>query len=115
VKIACPWLAFVLVEARERKCAFLRAVTRELDISDVQVECCRFEDLRKRRPDLAGTVGVVTFRAVRADTGLWAPVEWLLSPSGRVFWFGGQSLDVPLWLEARHSFDVGLVLGRRGG
>src|SRR5262249_42266441 len=65
LKIACPWLAFVLVESREKKCAFLRAVVRELELSDVQVEHCRFEELRQRRADLAARADVVTLRAVR--------------------------------------------------
>ncbi len=47
-RIACPLLSFVLVEARAKECAFLRAAVRELNLDGVEVENRRFEELSRR-------------------------------------------------------------------
>ena len=92
LKIGAPQLRTVLVESRERKCAFLRDVARSLSLKNVEVVNARFETLSSR-VDLAGLADLVSFRAVRADPSLWATVGGLLKPGGRAFWFGGPEFD----------------------
>ena len=84
--LAAPWLQMVLVESRARKAAFLREAARSLPVA-FGVETVRAEDLAARGG--SGPFDVVSFRAVRADAVLWAAVDLLLAPEGRVFWFGG--------------------------
>lgn len=112
LKIACPWLAFVLVESRTRKCAFLREAVRQLGLVDVTVVHEVFEDLADERRDLAGAADVVTFRAVRADEPFWSVVLWLLNPTGRALWFGGQESHVPAGLRHRRTSGSTLLLTR---
>jgi 16S rRNA G527 N7-methylase RsmG len=81
----------VLVESRERKCAFLREVVRSLALSGVEVANTRFETLTLRT-DLPGTVDLVSFRAVKADDSLLTAAAALLKPNGRVLWFGAPEL-----------------------
>jgi 16S rRNA (guanine527-N7)-methyltransferase len=94
LKIACPWLRFVLVESRGRKCAFLREVVRELELELVEVVHGRFEDVASRS-DLAAQADLVTCRAIRPDDQFWSAVSELLAPSGRVLWFGGNERGIP--------------------
>ena len=89
LKIGAPHLRMVLVESKERKSAFLREVARSLTLADIDVRTTRFEVLRAQ-PDLADLADIVSFRAVRADQGLWGTVSGLLKSGGRVFWFGGE-------------------------
>ena len=92
LKVCAPQLRMVLVESRERKCAFLREVARSLALNGVEVANTRFEALQSR-VDMAGKVDLVSFRAVRADDWLWSTVVGLLKPGGRAFWFGGPELQ----------------------
>lgn len=89
MKVGAPWLQMVLVESKERKSAFLREVARDLAFADVEVRTSRFE-LLASDPRIASRADIVSFRAVRADKGLWEAVAALLKSGGRVFWFGGQ-------------------------
>jgi 16S rRNA (guanine527-N7)-methyltransferase len=100
LKVGAPRLRAVLVESRERKCAFLREVVRSLQLANVEVANTRFEVLRSKG-DLAGQVDLVSFRAVRADDSLWGTVSDLLKPGGRAFWFGGP--DWPAGEAAPHG------------
>jgi 16S rRNA (guanine527-N7)-methyltransferase len=84
--LAAPWLEMVLVESRSRKAAFLREAARSLPVS-FGVETARVEDFAASNG--AGPFDLATFRAVRADVGLWNAVDGLLGPGGRVLWFGG--------------------------
>jgi len=83
--VAVPGLEMVLVEARERKAAFLREALRTVGVSG------SVETGLVQRVASGGTYqpfDLVTFRAVRADEDLWAAVDWLLKKSGRVLQFG---------------------------
>ena len=91
LKVGAPQLRLVLVESKERKCAFLRDVARSLALKDVEVANTRFEALLSR-PDLAGRADLVSFRAVKADASLWGTVSGLLKHGGRAFWFGGPEM-----------------------
>ena len=94
LKIACPWLQLSMVESKAKKCAFLREAARSLRLTGVQVQQTRFEDL-----DSSADVDLISFRAVRADANFWQTVFGLLSPRGRVIWFGGVDTEVPLGLQ----------------
>jgi 16S rRNA (guanine527-N7)-methyltransferase len=105
LRIATGTPEVVLVESKSRKCAFLREVTRQLQLTGVVVENARFESLIGRR-EFDSQADLVTFRAVRADQGTWDTVKRLLKPNGTVFWFGApSSLEAVagLKLEATHE------------
>ena len=98
-----------MVEARERKAAFLREAVRDLALTGVIVLNARFETLRDR-PDLAGLQTLVTVRAVRIDTSLLSLARWLLSPGGRLFLFGGHdhSIAQNAEFEVVEAADLGV-------
>jgi 16S rRNA (guanine527-N7)-methyltransferase len=89
MKIAAPGLRMILVESRFKKAAFLREVVRHLELTGVDVENRRLEELATR-VDLQGQADIVTLRAVTPTVELWGSIEKLLQPGGRVFWFGGR-------------------------
>lgn len=91
MKIGRPELRLRMVESRARKAAFLRHAVRELDLSGVEVENCRYEALAERQ-EMRDSQDVITVRGVRVDDavgGLWG----FLKPEGRVLAFrsAGQS------------------------
>jgi 16S rRNA (guanine527-N7)-methyltransferase len=87
MRLAAPALRFVLVEVKSRKAAFLRAVARELSLSNVQVENREAAELPLVR-ELLGAADLVTMRAVRADASMMKTVHAVLAARGRLFWFG---------------------------
>jgi 16S rRNA (guanine527-N7)-methyltransferase len=87
MRLAAPTLRFVLVEVKSRKAAFLRAVSRELSLSNVEVENCNAAELPSRRGVL-GAADLVTMRAVRADASMMKTVQAVLGAKGQLFWFG---------------------------
>jgi 16S rRNA (guanine527-N7)-methyltransferase len=90
--IARPSVAFRLVESVVKKVAFLRHVVRELQLSNVDVDHARFQDVATR-PGMALSADLITMRAVRADSDLWNAVDALLALDGSVFWFGSETMD----------------------
>lgn len=119
LKLARPGLRFLLVEMKARKSAFLREVIRQLALENVAVETMRVEELA-RRESLKRHFDVVTLRAVRADGDVFAAIDTLLSPHGRVLWFGGRADQAPTGFRSDSStsatvaLDV-VVLDRKGG
>jgi 16S rRNA (guanine527-N7)-methyltransferase len=88
LKIVRPLLGLTMVEARERKAAFLREVMRDLALSDSVVVNERFETLEDRT-DFRGVASLVTVRAVRVDSRLLSVSRHLLSRTGgRLFLLG---------------------------
>ncbi len=83
--VCCPQLMMVLVESREKKGAFLREAVRSVGVAGA-VEVCRIEEYSERQ-ESAGSVDVISMRAVRADRGIWAGVDRLLAPAGMMLWF----------------------------
>ena len=92
LKILRSRLGLTMVEARERKAAFLREVVRAVALEGVVVENARFEALA---PQLTGTADLVTVRAVRGDAAMFASAARLLKDGGRVLWFGTGPGRVP--------------------
>jgi len=75
--------SLVLVESRERKCAFLREAIRTLGLEETTVTNARFDALQTRSP-----VDVVTVRAVRIDADMEALLGRILRVGGLLFCFG---------------------------
>lgn len=112
MKICLPWMRAWLVESKVRKSAFLLEVVRRLGLDQVEVETCRFEDLAHRE-DLRRAVDLITIRAVRVDTKLWASLEGFAQIGASVFLFGGPTQrdrrTVPPTFEVRgdeHLLDA---------
>lgn len=93
LKVVRPQLMLTMVEARERKAAFLREAARDLRLTGAEVLSERFEELPNRRPDFGGLHGLVTVRAVKVDMGLLSVCRWLLAPGGRLFLFGAPDIS----------------------
>jgi 16S rRNA (guanine527-N7)-methyltransferase len=84
LKIMRPYWALTMVEARERKAAFLREAARALGLTDTDVANVRFAELRGS----AGGVDLLTVRAVKVDIELETVVTALLGSSGVLALFG---------------------------
>jgi 16S rRNA (guanine527-N7)-methyltransferase len=104
--IALQSVEMTMVEVRAKKAAFLREVVRSLNLP-ATVEAARVEDVARVGP--AGAFDLVTFRAVRADQGLWEAVDRLLGVGGRVLWFGGE-VGQNTNINLSQSASVGTVL-----
>jgi 16S rRNA (guanine(527)-N(7))-methyltransferase RsmG len=87
-----PGLEMALVEARERKWAFLSAAARKAALP------CRCLNVRVRVPLPAGlpeSIDVVTSRALRLDSETWRTLASRLGGDGRVLlWVGEHDPDV---------------------
>src|SRR5712691_1823531 len=92
LKIACPELEVVLVEANAKKSAFLLEVVRSLNVDGVEVVCSRMEDLSVR----AGFAGFVSARAVGNFHRILRWARKALSGEGQVL----------LWLGAADAKEV---------
>jgi len=86
LKIARPQLRLTMIESKERKSAFLREVSRSLELTDVLVLTARLEEAATSAEYL-GQVDLITVRAVKTDLGLFAAAEKLLSQKGRLLLF----------------------------
>lgn len=86
LRLAQPHLETVLVEARERKAAFLREVARELRLSNVHVECDAFERF-SGRVEWSGRADLITMRAVRPDRAIWRAARSVIKGDGQFLWF----------------------------
>jgi 16S rRNA (guanine527-N7)-methyltransferase len=108
LKIVRPLLKLTMVEARERKAAFLREVTRDLGMTDAAVVNGRLEAL-EHQPDLHGVAAFVTARAVRVDAILVRISRHLLSRSnGRLLLLGGSDAhrDALAMFESVETFEL---------
>ncbi|MGE5358169.1 MAG: 16S rRNA (guanine(527)-N(7))-methyltransferase RsmG [Bacteroidales bacterium] len=123
MKLALPGLQMWMVEAKTRKCAFLREAIRQLALFDTLVETARYEELLTR-PDLHETMDVVTVRAVRVELRVLLGLQAFVRPGGQLFLFRGRSgpdvpatLTPPLAWQATHrlfdSFENRLVIIRK--
>jgi 16S rRNA (guanine(527)-N(7))-methyltransferase RsmG len=78
---ARPDLDATLIEARERKSAFLAAAARRMAL---QVRCLNVRLGSPPPPGLPVPIDVVTVRAVRIDSTFLAPILPLLAREGRI-------------------------------
>jgi 16S rRNA (guanine527-N7)-methyltransferase len=90
---ARPKLAMTLVEARERKWAFLLAAARRASLS------CRCLNARVRLPlppGLPESLDVITSRALRLDAEIWGALAGRLGTEGRaLLWVGERDPGLP--------------------
>jgi 16S rRNA (guanine527-N7)-methyltransferase len=90
---ARPGLEMTLVEARERKWAFLLAAARRASLS------CRCLNARVRLPlppGLPESLDVITSRALRLDPEIWGALAGRLGTEGRVLlWVGESDPELP--------------------
>jgi 16S rRNA (guanine(527)-N(7))-methyltransferase RsmG len=112
LKIVRPLLGLTMVEARERKAAFLREVMRDLAFSDSAVVNERFETLEDR-PDFSGVASLVTVRAVRVGSSLLSVSRHLLSRArGRLFLLGrGEAAPLDRLSQFKSVETVELPVG----
>lgn len=96
--IARPDLAVTMVEATQKKAAFLSAVSAAMGLSNVSVRAERAEALG--RGELRGAFDVVTARAVAPLVSLVPLAMPFVRPGGRVLLIKGQRADEEL-AEAR--------------
>ncbi len=89
LKLARPDVSFTLVEAKTRKCAFLREAGRQLGV-DLRVETARFEMLLTR-PEFHEAFDVVTLRAVRVEQKVLLGLQAFLKPGGEFLLFRGPA------------------------
>ena len=86
LKVALPGLRLCMVESKARKSAFLREIVRHLDLSDADVLTKRIEDVAED-PAMAGSVQLISLRAVRLNAPIWCTIDALLARDGGVLWF----------------------------
>lgn len=95
---ARPGLMMTLVEARERKWAFLLSAARQASLS------CRCLNVRVRLPLPSGlpeSFDVITSRALRLDSDVWGALSRRLGTEGRVLlWVGENDPELPPELAA---------------
>lgn len=85
LRIVRDRLLLTMVEARERKAAFLREVVRHLELTGVGVLTSRIDELPSTTEHIAD---VVTVRGVRPDGKLIGAIRTLLKENGRLVTFG---------------------------
>lgn len=80
LKLVAPDLRVTLVEARQKKCAFLKEVARQCGFTGVEVVAERFEEWA---PKGSAKADLITTRAVLADANLLQSFNKLLAPGGQ--------------------------------
>ena len=93
LKIMKPRWSLTMVEAKERKGAFLREAVSTLALQDARVMTGRIEDLGTSTS--AGTADLITIRAVRADLEVLVSARNLLKMHGQLIVFRGTQTEVP--------------------
>ncbi len=106
-----------MIEARERKAAFLREAVRRLELPDASVETGRFEELAGQA-GLQGAFDLLTLRGVRAARRELRQLQHFVRDGGELLLFrsGGVDelpLDLPPSLEHRGTLPLVDSLGSR--
>ena len=94
LKVVRPAVRLTMVESSSRKAAFLREAVHVAGLSGAVVLDGRVEALAQRVR--AGSVDVVTARAIRIDEDLLAAVSHLLGVGGRLLLFGSDAEPAPV-------------------
>lgn len=90
---ARPNLRVVLVEARQRKWAFLKAAVRE---TGIPAECLLGTIDRRTPPGLPERMDWITLRALKLAPAAWRTLVERLAPEGRVLlWAGREQPAIP--------------------
>jgi 16S rRNA (guanine527-N7)-methyltransferase len=93
LKVVRPAVRLTMVESTSKKAAFLREAVHVAGLSGAVVLDARVEALAQRVR--AGSVDVVTVRAVRIDEDLMTAVSHLLRIGGRLLLFGSDTQPAP--------------------
>jgi 16S rRNA (guanine527-N7)-methyltransferase len=93
LKVVRPAVRLTMVESTSKKAAFLREAVHVVGLSEALVLDARVEALAQRVG--AGTVDVVTVRAVKIDEDLIVAVTHLLKIGGRLLLFGSDAEPAP--------------------
>ena len=81
LKLVAPELRVTLIEARQKKCAFLKEVARQCGFTQGEVVAERFEDWAAQESRRAN---LITTRAVKANADLLQTMKTLLAPGGKI-------------------------------
>lgn len=115
IRIARPDLFLRMVEAKERKAAFLREAVRRLDLDGTVVEGCRYEKLRERSA-LRGAHDVLTIRGVRLEERAADRLQEFVRPGGMVLIFCAADQTGPgLVSHARRRMEERIELLEASG
>jgi 16S rRNA (guanine527-N7)-methyltransferase len=112
IQLYKPAALLVLVESKGRKAAFLREVSRELGLSQVEVEAARIESIAATHRH-AATADLVTIRAVRPSDTVFVAVRGLLRTGGQAAILGSPSAPAtPIGFQVVQTveFDPGSSL-----
>jgi 16S rRNA (guanine527-N7)-methyltransferase len=92
IQLYKPAALLVLVESKGRKAAFLREVSRELGLKQVEVEAARIESIASTHR-CSGTADLVTIRAVKPSDAVFVAVQGLLRTGGQAAMLGSTSFS----------------------
>jgi 16S rRNA (guanine527-N7)-methyltransferase len=118
LKIATPGIRLSLIESNKKKCAFLSEAVRALDLTDVEIRCERFEEIRSDSVEF----NAITARAVgefkqllrwsanalarRGHLMLWIGAEDSTRIAGTPNWHWLPAVQIP---ESQRRF---ILIGR---
>jgi 16S rRNA (guanine527-N7)-methyltransferase len=98
LKLVAPELRVTLIEARHKKCAFLKEVTRQCGFTRIEVVADRFEDWAGKTP---GKADLITTRAVQVTPRLLQAMKRILAPQGKVVFLTTPSIASELQIRHR--------------
>ena len=84
--LCLPQASLLMVEAKTRKCVFLREALRALGVTRGQVVTSRYEQLLSS-PSLHESHDLLTLRAVRVETRQLMGLQAFVKPGGELFLF----------------------------
>jgi 16S rRNA (guanine527-N7)-methyltransferase len=114
LKLAAADSRVTMVEAKARKCAFLREVVRQLRLEGVTVENARYEELLPRA-DLHEAFDVATLRAVRLDRRTLVGLQAFVRPRGQLMLFRGPGdMEPPTTITPPLRWIASQPLGESG-
>jgi len=82
LRIVDPGVRLTMIDSRRKPVSFLRTLTRELGLSDVDVEHGRVEELAEHAARMCAAFDVVLTRSVRLEEELLEASMRLLKPHG---------------------------------
>jgi 16S rRNA (guanine527-N7)-methyltransferase len=88
MRLVASTVELTMVEARARKCAFLREIVRVLELNRTEVWNGRIEEVAKTRES---AVDLVTIRGVRVDSAMVDALACILTNGGRLAAFKPSS------------------------
>jgi 16S rRNA (guanine527-N7)-methyltransferase len=97
----------VLIEAKSRKCTFLREAVAAVNLPNVEVFSRRIEDYEKGQHE---TFSLISFRAIKLEGGQLDRLSSFLSPNGKICWFraeGPIEVSLPESLTVVHRLRLG--------